>query len=109
MSRVLPLESLPFEAGPYLGLEHNGQITVLRDTMYGGPMAEPEIDRRMYFERAELRRLLELAERSPTGRVQIDHAGLRVRRVLDGTQAVDVLSVVGSQPKPEPWVLGVGR
>jgi len=109
VSRSLPLDAIPFEAAPYQGLEANGRITVLRDTLYGGPVAEPDVDRRMYFDKAELRRLLELAERSPTGRVQIDHAGLRVRRVLDGTQAVDVLSVVGSQPKPEPWVLGVGQ
>lgn len=109
MSRPLPLDAIPFDSAPYQGLEANGRITVLRDMLYGGPVAEPMQDRRLYFDKAELRRLLELAEQSPTGRVQIDHAGIRVRRVLDGTQAVDVLSVVGTQPKPEPWVLGVGR
>lgn len=106
MSALLPLDALPFDAAPYGGLEANGRISVTRDIVYGGPEVEPTADRRMYFEREELRRLLALAERSPTGRVQLNHAGLRVRRVLDGSQAVEVLVVVGSQPIPEPFVLG---
>lgn len=100
--------AIPFDAAPYTGLEANGQITVLRDVVYGGPSVEPMADRRMYFDLAGLRELVALAERSPTGRVQIDHAGLRVRRVLDGGHVVEVLSVMGTQPKPEPWALGVG-
>ena len=100
--------AIPFDAAPYMGLEANGQITVLRDVVYGGPSVEPMADRRMYFDLAGLRELVALAERSPTGRVQIDHAGLRVRRVLDGGHVVEVLSVTGTQPKPEPWALGVG-
>lgn len=99
------LDQLPFDSAPYGGLEHNPRVTVLRDVVYGGPSVEPTADRRLYLEVAELRQLLALAERSPTQRVVIHHAGLRVRRVQDGTHAVDVLSIVGAPLQPEPFSL----
>ena len=99
------LSHVPFESAPYQGLEHNGLITVRSDVVYGGPVVEPAADRRLYMEAAELEHLLALARQSPTSRVQIDHAGLRVRRVLDGGHTLEVLSIVGTTPKPEPFSL----
>ena len=102
------LSALPFDSAPYRGLEHNPRVTVLRDVVYGGPQVEPTVDRRLYLELAELRQLLALAERSPTQRVVIHHAGVRVRRVQDGTHAVDVLSIVGDHVQSEPFSLAGG-
>lgn len=103
--KCVALEEIPFQTAPYLGLEHNGLITVRSDVVFGGPSVEPTADRRLYLEVHELEHLLSLARQSPTRRVQIDHAGMRVRRVLDGSHTVEVLSIVGSAPKPEPFSL----
>lgn len=103
------LRAIPFDSGPYRGLEHNPRVTVLRDVVFGGPEREPSADRRLFLEVQELRHLLALAERSPTQRVVLHHAGIRVRRIQDGTHAVDVLSIIGDAPEPEPFSLAGTR
>lgn len=99
------LADLPFDSSPWRGLEHNPRVTIRSDTVYGGPEAEPTADRRWVMDVDELQRLLDVARRSPTGRVVVHHAGLRVRRVLDGSHTVEMLAMVGSEPVPEPFSL----
>ena len=106
MLALMALDGLPFDSSPWPGLEHNPRITVLRDVVYGGPDAEPAADRRLVLDATQLQHLLDIARQSPTGRVVIHHAGLRVRRVLvNATQVVEVLKVVGTDPQPEPFSL----
>ncbi len=104
-----PLGDIPFNSAPYRGLEHNPRVTVRRDVIFGGPSAEPTADRRLYFEVAELEKLLALARQSPTQRVVLHHAGVRVRRIQDGSATVDVLSIVGDNLQPEPFALAGTR
>lgn len=104
-----PFSGIPFKLADYAGLEHNPHITVLSDVVYGGPESEPLADRRLYIEVNALEALLEAARKSPTQRVVLHHAGLRVRRVLDGGHALEVLTIVGSRPEPEPFSLAGAR
>lgn len=105
----VPFEEIPFESATYAGLEHNPRITVLSDVVFGGPEIEPRADRRLYITIDTLESLLALARRSPVQRVVLHHAGLRVRRVLDGGHALEVLTIVGSKPEPEPFSLAGAR
>ena len=99
------LKDLPFDSAPYRGLEHNPSVTVRSDVVYGGPSNEPTGDTRLFLEERELVRLLEIARQSPTLRVVIHHAGLRIRRIQDGSAVVNVVSIVGDKPEPEPFTL----
>lgn len=107
--RTAPLGEIPFDSAPYAGLEHNPRVTVRYDVLFGGPNVEPTADRRLFFEVAELEKLLALARQSPTQRVVLHHAGVRVRRIQDGASMVDVLSIVGDNLQPEPFALAGTR
>ena len=71
-------------------LIHEGTARLVWDRTFGGP-SEPDlgnagdpVDRRLILSTAELRKLLEIAEQSLTGRVVIHHAGVRVRCLEEG-------------------------
>lgn len=101
--RTADLKQIPFDSAPYRGLEFSPFLTVRQDVLFGGPTVEPTRDRRFYLEAKALEALLDLARQSPTGRVVIHHGGLRVRQVQDGGSVVEVLSIVGDNPTPEPF------
>lgn len=109
MPVTAPLDRVPFESAPYHGPEHNGSATVLSDVIFGGPKLEPDRDRRLIIDLRTLRQLTEIAEQSPCQEVVIHHAGFRMRRIQDGAHVVEAIYIIGSQPKPVPFVLGSKR
>lgn len=106
--REASLHSLPFQVRVHDGLDHNPNITVLGDVVFGGPSVEPTADRRMYFDVKTLEELLEVARASVTGRAVVHHAGIRLRRVQDGAHALDALYIVGDRPAAERFDLFKG-
>lgn len=73
----------------------------VRTAMVGGP--ELPGDRRVYLSADLLGRCLKVAKASPTGRVLLTHAGIRVDLYEDGTgHPYEVWTLVGYGPKPEP-------
>ena len=74
--------------------------TLLGETTIGGPLCADDV--RMMLDRATLRRLLEYAESSLSGRVVLHGVGFkqRVWRTKTG-HVYQTLSLVSQQPKPE--------
>lgn len=107
--REAPLQELPFQSAQFTGLEHNPRVTVVSDVVFGGPTVEPTADRRFVVDIRSLEQMLEAARQSPQGLAVIHHAGVRVRRIRDGSALVDALYIVGDNPTPVPFSLQGGR
>lgn len=97
---VLQVNALP--------IQRLGTDRLLSTATVGGP--EMAGDRRVYLSTHLLEKCLAVSRSSPTGRVLLDHAGVRVdlyqRR--DG-HTYEVWTLIGVGPKPEPmpdWAKG---
>ena len=81
-------------------LQPAGRDTLLRTATVGGP--EKEGDRRVFLSVDMLSRLLETARSSPTQRVQVDRAGVKVVLYADHSgHQYEVWTLVGADPRPE--------
>ena len=76
---------------------------LLRSAEIGGP--DQDGDRRLYLDAQTLRKLLSMAEASPTQRVRIDRAGVRVDlwREASGHQ-FEAWTFIGCDPRPERFL-----
>lgn len=85
----------------YSPLQRPGQDRLVRTAVAGGP--EHPGDRRMFLSARLLRELLVLAEASPTQRVQVDRAGVRIdlHETARG-HAYEVWTFIGGDARPEP-------
>lgn len=92
-----PHSALTVNANP---LQRPGTDTLLRTSTVGGP--DLPGDRRVFLSARLLDDLLQRAKASPTLRVQIDHAGVRVDlyRQPDGHQ-YEVWTLIGAPPRAE--------
>lgn len=75
---------------------------VLSDMEIGGP--EDPADRRLVVDAATLQHLLDIARSSLSQRVVLHHVGLRVQvlRDSDTGHRWEHVTLIGSEPKPEP-------
>ena len=77
--------------------------TLLSTVTVAGP--DEEGDRRVYFPAKMLRRLLEIAESSPTQQARLDRAGVRIERWKDASGATfEVWHLTGVDPRPERFL-----
>ena len=76
---------------------------LLRSAEIGGP--DQDGDRRMYLDAKALRHLLAIAESSPTQRVRVDRAGVKVDlwREASGHQ-FEVWTFIGADARPERFL-----
>lgn len=82
-------------------LQRAGTDVLVKTAVAGGP--EHAGDRRMFLSARLLRDLLAVAEASPTQRLQVDRAGVRVDlyRRADG-HTYEVWTFIGAEVRPEP-------
>lgn len=86
-------------------LQPPGRDTLERTATVGGP--EREGDRRVFLSTRLLGQLLEIARLSPTGRVQVDRAGVRVDLYRsDNGHPYEVWTLIGADPRPEQLPVG---
>jgi hypothetical protein len=87
-------------------LQSPGKDKLVRKVVTAGP--EMEGDRRIYLSRRMLEHCLEVAKSSPTGRAQLDRAGLEVGLYEDAHgHRYEVWTFTGLGPKPEPLPPGL--
>jgi len=85
-----------------------GRDELLRTATVGGP--EKAGDRRIFLSKGMLSNLMEVAQSSPTGRVQVDRAGVRVDLHVDGNgHQYEVWTLIGANPKPEQLPRGFSQ
>jgi len=80
--------------------QEEGQDTIMKEYIVGGPYVDSDV--RMILDVATLEYLLDNARRSPTRRVVINRAGIRikVRRATTG-HVYETLHIDGHRPYPE--------
>ena len=75
-------------------------VTLMRSAVVGGPNLEG--DRRVFLERELLLKLAEIAASSPTRRVQVNRAGIKVDLYQERSgHTYEVWTLIGLPPKPE--------
>jgi hypothetical protein len=78
-----------------------GRDTLIRTATVGGP-GKPG-DRRIFLSSGMLGKFLTVARSSPTGRVQVDYAGIRVDLYQEASgHSYEVWTLIGADPRPEP-------
>jgi hypothetical protein len=81
-------------------LQPTAGLTLLRSAVVGGP--DLEGDRRVFLDRKLLMQLAEIAASSPSQRVQVDRAGIKVDLYRESSgHTFEVWTLVGLPPKPE--------